>query len=127
MADQKLMERTIPGMNRGARFAEVQHAENVGATLRRMIVYFAREKTMVLGMLAAVILGTLCGVYAPSLQSKAIDIIAGTREGALAGALILMLAVYLLYSGCQLFQGLISARLSQRLSLIHISEPTRQF
>ena len=116
MADKKLAERNIPGMmNRGARFAEAEHAENTGATTRRILTYFAHEKVMVTGMLAIVLLGTLCGVYAPSLQSKAIDIIAGTREGALAGALILMLAVYLLYSGCQLFQGLISARLSQRI------------
>ena len=115
MADQKLMERTIPGMNRGKRFAEVQHAENVGATLRRMIVYFAREKTMVLGMLAAVILGTVCGVYAPSLQSRAIDMIAGEAAGSLGRTVLWMLAVYLMYSGCQLLQGFISAHLSQRI------------
>ena len=115
MADQKLMERTIPGMNRGTRFAEVQHAENVGATLRRMIVYFAREKTMVLGMLAAVILGTVCGVYAPSLQSRAIDMIAGEAAGSLGRTVLWMLAVYLMYSGCQLLQGFISAHLSQRI------------
>ena len=115
MADQKLMERTIPGMNRGTRFAEVQHAENVGATLRRMIVYFAREKTMVLGMLAAVILGTVCGVYAPSLQSRAIDMIAGEAAGSLGRTVLWMLAVYLMYSGCQLLQGFISAHQSQRI------------
>ena len=115
MADQKLMERTIPGMNRGARFAEVQHAENVGATLRRMIVYFAREKTMVLGMLAAVILGTVCGVYTPSLQSRAIDMIAGETVGSLGRTVGWMLLVYLMYSGCQLLQGFISAHLSQRI------------
>ena len=115
MADQKLMERTIPGMNRGTRFAEVQHAENVGATLRRMIVYFAREKSMVLGMLAAVILGTVCGVYAPSLQSRAIDMIAGEAAGSLGRTVLWMLAVYLMYSGCQLLQGFISAHQSQRI------------
>lgn len=32
MADKKLAERNIPGMmNRGARFAEAEHAENTGA------------------------------------------------------------------------------------------------
>ena len=116
MADKKLEERNIPGMmNRSARFAEVEHAENAGPTLKRILSYFAHEKLMVFSMLSVVIFGTLCGVYAPSLQSKAIDMIAGTKDGVLSATLILMLVIYLLYSGCQLLQGLISARLSQRI------------
>lgn len=110
--------RSIPGMmNRGpgARFAAVEHAENAGATFRRIAAYFGKEKAMVLGMLAAVVFGTLCGVYAPSVQSRAIDIIAGSGDGSLLPTVGLMAAVYLLYSVSQLFQGLISARLSQRL------------
>lgn len=62
-----------------------------------------------------VVFGTACGVYAPSLQSDAIDVIAGIREGSLAGAVLGMLAVYVLYSACQLTQGLLSAHLSQRI------------
>ena len=168
MTDKKLVERNIPGMmNRSTRFAEVEHAENVGATLRRIAAYFARERAMVAAMLGVVVLGTLCGVYAPSLQSRAIDIIAGEETGSLASILLVMLTAYLLYSAGQLLQGRISARLSQRivkklrgelfgriidlpvryldahshgdvmsrmtndieniLSLIHISEPTRQY
>ena len=115
MDNKKLMERNIPGMNRNARFAEVEHAENLGSTLKRILTYFAREKGMILSMLVIVILGTLCGVYAPSLQSKAIDIIAGSKEGQFADTLILMLVVYFLYSGSQLLQGLLSAKLSQRI------------
>ena len=116
MADEKkLLERTIPGMNRGARFAEAEHAENVGGTLRRIVTYFAWEKAMVLFMLLVVVFGTLCGVYAPSLQSNAIDMIAGSKSGNLPACLGLMLGVYLVYSGCQLLQGLLSARISQRL------------
>lgn len=116
MSEQKTVERNIPGMNnRNGRFAQVEHAENVGATLKRIWTYFAREKRMVISMLAIVILGTLCGVYAPSLQSNAIDIIAGTAVGSLRGTLVLMLAVYLLYSASQLLQGFISAKLSQRI------------
>lgn len=115
MTDRKLAERNIPGMNRGARFAEVEHAENAGAALRRILTYFTREKAMVAAMLAVVILGTLCGVIAPSLQSRAVDIIAGARTGALSPALVVMLAAYMLYSLSQLAQGLLSARLSQRI------------
>ena len=115
MTDRKLAERNIPGMNRNARFAEVEHAQNAGATLRRILTYFAREKGMVFAMLVVVILATICGVLAPSLQSRAVDIIAGARTGSLSVALVLMLSVYLLYSAGQLAQGLLSARLSQRI------------
>lgn len=113
--EKKLMERTIPGMNRHERFVEAEHAENAGATLKRIVSYFAQEKAMVAGMLGIVVLGTLCGVYAPSLQSRAIDIIAGERAGNLLNTIVLMLTVYLIYSGSQLVQGLLSARISQRL------------
>ncbi|MDO5350883.1 MAG: ABC transporter ATP-binding protein [Lachnospiraceae bacterium] len=116
MADEKkLLERTLPGMNREARFAQVEHAENVRGTLAHILTYFAREKAMVMIMLLIVIFGTLCGIYAPSLQSRAIDIIAEARKGKAAPTLAMMFAVYFLYSGCQLLQGLISARLSQRI------------
>lgn len=111
---QKLTERNIPGaMNRSQRFVEVEHAENVGGTLKRIATYFVREKVTVACMLAVVILGTLCGIYAPSLQSNAIDIIAGERAGNLAYTIIFMLIVYLLYSVSALLQGLLSAKLSQ--------------
>ena len=116
MADAKLVERNIPGMNnRAARFAEVEHAENAAGTLRRLSSYFALEKKLVAGMLAAVALGTFCGVYAPSLQSRAIDVIAGEAPGPLVPILLVMLAAYLLYSAGQLLQGRISAHLSQRI------------
>lgn len=116
MADEKkLMERSIPGMNRHERFVEVEHASNVGGTLKRLGAYFVAEKAMVTGMLGIVVLGTLCGVYAPSLQSRAIDIIAEERTGGLVKTIVWMLAVYLIYSGCQLAQGLLSAKISQSL------------
>ena len=114
--DQKMVSRNIPGMmNRNERFAEAEHAENVGATVRRIITYFLHEKKLVIFMLAIVVIGTLCGIYAPSLQSKAVDIIAGERAGVLSHTLLFMLSVYLLYSACSLLQGLFSARLSQNV------------
>lgn len=115
MSETKNVERNIPGMNRHDRFVEAEHAENVSGTLRRILRYFVHEKMLVIGMLGIVIFGTLCGVYAPSLQSKAIDMIAGAVKGNLSYTLILMFVVYLLYSGSQLLQGLLSASLSQRI------------
>jgi len=114
--NQKQLDRNIPGMmNRHERFAEAEHADNVGATVKRIITYFMREKTLVVCMLAIVIFGTLCGIYAPSLQSSAVDIIAKEKAGVLSHTLLLMLSVYLLYSICGLLQGLFSARLSQNV------------
>ncbi|MGN0478563.1 MAG: ABC transporter ATP-binding protein, partial [Hominenteromicrobium sp.] len=110
----KSLER-IPGMGRPNRFQEVEYAENIGGTLKRIAVYFIREKNLVFSMLLVVVFGTLCGVYAPSLQSRAIDILAGSREESLARTLILMLITYLLYSAGQLVQGMVSAKLSQRI------------
>ena len=77
--EQKLQERNIPGMNRHERFTQTEHAQNAGAALKKLAAYFIR-KVMVASMLIVVIFGTLCGVYAPSLQSSAIDIIAGSRD-----------------------------------------------
>ncbi len=113
---QKAAERNIPGMmNRHERFAEAEHAEDPGATARRIVTYFMREKTLVTGMLTIVIFGTVCGIYAPSLQSRAVDMIAGESPGVLSRTLLLMLMVYLLYSACGLLQGICSARLSQNV------------
>ncbi|MDD6211533.1 MAG: hypothetical protein PUB22_00035 [Clostridiales bacterium] len=50
--DRKIMERSIPGMNRHERFAETEHAENPGAAMKRIASYFAQEKILVLGMLS---------------------------------------------------------------------------
>lgn len=114
-SDPKLMQRNIPGMNRHEHFREAEHAQNAGAVLRRLAAYFVREKALAAGMIAAVILGTVCGVWAPGLQSRAVDIIAGERAGNFLNTLLFMLSVYLIYSLAQLLQGLISARLSQRV------------
>ncbi|MDY5348641.1 MAG: ABC transporter ATP-binding protein [Candidatus Ventricola sp.] len=115
MAEKRTAESRVPALNRGQRFAEVEHAQNVGATIKRLTVYFAKEKRMVGCMLLVVVLGTLFGVYAPSLQSRAIDIIAGAAAGSLTRAVLAMFLAYALYSLCQLLQSLVSARLSQSI------------
>ncbi|MDE7311710.1 MAG: ABC transporter ATP-binding protein/permease [Eubacterium sp.] len=108
--------RNIPGViNRNERFAEAEHADNTGETAKRIVTYFMREKSLVACMLVIVVFGTLCGIYAPSIQSSAVDMIAGKKAGVLSHTLLLMLFVYLLYSGCGLLQGLCSARLGQNV------------
>ncbi len=115
MRQGRAAEQSVSRMSRGSRFAEAEHAQNAGATLSRIVTYFIGEKTLVFLMLAVVICGTVCGVFAPSLQSRAIDIIAGTEEGIFIRTLVFMFALYLLYSLAQLAQGVISARLSQHI------------
>ncbi len=99
----------------GGRFAEVQHAENVGATLLRLLKYFTGEKKLVIGVFAVVIFGAAFGITAPSLQSSAIDIIAGNKEGDLLRMILLMFLMYALNIGAQLLQGLMSGKLSQKI------------
>ncbi len=110
---QKTATQMIPQLNRRENFREVEHANDVKGTLKRIVQYFVKEKMMVFAMLIVVVFGTLCGVYAPSLQSNVVDIISGSLDKPFLSTLILMLIVYLLYSLCTLLQGLISAKLSQ--------------
>ncbi len=105
----------VLGPNRGNRFAETEYAKDISRTLKRIGSYFAKEKKLIFGMLAAVLGGTLCGIYAPILQSNAVDIIAGQRNGDLKTTLALMLAAYLFVSLLRLAQGVFSARLSLRI------------
>ena len=108
----------IPTIRRGPGrnpFAEAERASNVKGTFRRVLSYLLKEKVLLLALLGVVIFSTFCGVTAPSLQSASIDMIAGTRTGAFGRTLLLMLAVYLLYSTANFFQDYLSAHLSQRI------------
>ncbi|TLG78355.1 ABC transporter ATP-binding protein [Vagococcus zengguangii] len=117
MSNTNIAEKNIPGMRRGGagRFAEVEKAENIWPTLKRIWQYFAKEKMLLLVMLIIVIIGTFFGIYAPTRQSLAIDILSGEQSGNLTHAIWLMLVAYALYSISQLIQGLLSATLSQRI------------
>ncbi|MCD8151499.1 MAG: ABC transporter ATP-binding protein/permease [Clostridiales bacterium] len=112
---ERTAEQSVGKMSRANRFAEAEHAQNAGATLARIVMYFAKEKGMVFFLFFVVVFGTVCGIFAPSLQSRVIDIIAGTEIGNFKQTLFLMFVLYLLYSAAQLVQGIISARLSQHI------------
>lgn len=110
-----MVNRNMPGTNHHQRFVEVQYAKNIKTTVKRIAKYFIHEKLMVICMLIVVIFGTLCGIYAPSLQSNVIDIIAGSVTGNFNNMLFFMFIVYMFYSGSQLLQGFLSAKISQRV------------
>ncbi len=97
------------------RFEGGEHAHDSRGALRRLAVYFAKEKKLLLAMALVVLAGTACGVWAPSLQSDAVDMIAGGSMERFGLTLGLMLAAYGAFSGGQFLQDFISAHLSQRI------------
>lgn len=103
------------GRRPGNRNLTVEKAKDKKGTLKRLIVYFAAEKAMIIGLLAAVIVVVICSVYAPKLQSNAIDIIASGRFKELTPILITMVVVYIIHSICTFLQTKISAVLSQNI------------
>lgn len=103
------------GRRPGNRNLTVEKAKDKKGTLKRMIAYFADEKAMIIGLLAAVIVVVICSVYAPKLQSNAIDIIASGRFKELTPILITMVVVYIIHSICTFLQTKISAVLSQNI------------
>lgn len=103
------------GRRPGNRNLTVEKAKDKKGTLKRLIAYFAAEKAMIIGLLAAVIVVVICSVYAPKLQSNAIDIIASDRFKELTPILITMVVVYIIHSICTFLQTKISAVLSQNI------------
>ena len=103
------------GRRPGNRNLTVEKAKDKKGTLKRLIAYFAAEKAMIIGLLAAVIVVVICSVYAPKLQSNAINIIASGRFKELTPILITMVVVYIIHSICTFLQTKISAVLSQNI------------
>jgi len=97
-------------------FAEIEYADNISGTVRRIFRYFLRERGLVLALMLIVVLSAVSWIAAPAFQSSAIDIIAGKETGLSFGlALGAMLACYGLFCALQYFQGWMSARLGQRI------------
>lgn len=105
----------FPGQRGPRRFQEVEKPQDVKKTAIRLYKYFTREKVMIFGLLAAVIISVISSVYAPSLQSKAIDKISKGAFNEVPKILLVMMIVYGIYSLCSLVQSLLSTYLSQRI------------
>lgn len=103
------------GRRPGNRNLTIEKAKDKKGTLKRLTAYFAAEKAMIIGLLAAVIVVVICSVYAPKLQSNSIDIIASGRFKELTPILITMVVVYIIHSICTFLQTKISAVLSQNI------------
>lgn len=112
---EQIKQQNIPGVRNHNHFVEAEHVENIKATLKHFLKYFIHEKEMIIFMLIIVICGTICGVYAPSIQSRVIDITISKDHNQLIPTILFMLIIYLLYGLSQLIQNIISAQLSQNI------------
>ena len=107
----------IPGMKGGPRNrgAAVEKPVNGKETFMRLMQYFAKEIPVIIALFIAVVVMVVCSVYAPKLQSQAIDYISLRKFNNLNHILIFMLVVYIIYSICTFIQTRLSAILSQRI------------
>lgn len=112
--EQSISNYKVPGM-RSPRNRQVEKPEDGAKTLRRLTRYFADERKVVLFLLGVVFIVVIASVYAPRLQSDAIDSISRREFGKLPGILLLMLGVYIVQSIGTLLQSRESAILSQRV------------
>lgn len=119
MADNKQKNSAnmrMPGM-RGpmGRHQKVEKAKDSKGTMLRLAGYFASEIHTMILLLAVVLVVVICSVYAPKLQSNAIDCISKGEFSSLDNILILMLIIYGIHSIGTLFQSKTSAVLSQKI------------
>lgn len=105
----------IPGARGPRNRQTVEKANDKKGTLRKLIRYFSTEKKRITILLVCVVATVVTSVYAPRLQSQAIDSITEGRYGDLSFYLTLMLAFYGFQSLLTLFQGRFSALLSQSI------------
>ncbi|MGN0143301.1 MAG: ABC transporter ATP-binding protein [Roseburia sp.] len=113
---QSMNNYKIPGNRGGHQNRQAAEKPKEGRkTLKRIVRYFSAESRQIGILLFAVVVNVICSVYAPKLQSNAIDRIAAGRFGELGEILIVMLVIYGVMSICTLFQGKISAVLSQSI------------
>lgn len=103
------------GRRPGNRNMTVEKPQNGKKTLKRLMGYFVSEKKMLFLLMLAVVVVVACSVYAPKLQSNAIDAIAVRQWDMLSPILIVMVIIYIIHSICTYMQSKLSAVLSQNI------------
>lgn len=108
-----------PGRGPGPMGMPQEKAKNVKGALKRIIQYIGKNKHLLYGMLAVMLVATLLNVIAPTIQANAIDAITVTEDNpavdldALVGWLIVLGGAYLLSAVLTYFQNIFAAKLSQ--------------
>ena len=103
------------GRRSGNRNMTVEKPQDGKKTLKRLLGYFVAEKKMLVMLMLAVVVVVVCSVYAPRLQSNAIDAITQGEWKSLTPILIAMVIVYIVHSLCTFLQSKLSAILSQNI------------
>lgn len=103
------------GRRPGNRNMTVEKPQDGKKTLKRLLGYFVVEKKMLVMLMLAVVVVVVCSVYAPRLQSNAIDAITQGEWKSLTPILIVMVIVYIIHSLCTFLQSKLSAILSQNI------------
>lgn len=103
------------GRRPGNRNMTVEKPQNGKKILKRLMGYFVSEKKMLFLLMLAVVVVVACSVYAPKLQSNAIDAIAIRQWDKLSPILIVMVIIYIIHSICTYMQSKLSAVLSQNI------------
>lgn len=103
------------GRRPGNRNMTVEKPQDGKKTLKRLLGYFVAEKKMMVMLMLAVVVVVVCSVYAPRLQSNAIDAITQGEWKSLTPILIVMVIVYIIHSLCTFLQSKLSAILSQNI------------
>ena len=119
MAESK-QQPMVPIPGRRARggpgaFVNKEKPKDIKNTVKRLLQYFAKEKKQIVILFLIVGLSVICNVLAPAYQSNAINYMKDRRFEKIPGTLWVMFSLYLIYGICNLFQGLISAALSQNI------------
>ncbi len=123
MADNKNNKQTINlrpgGRGPGAMGMPKEKPKNVKGSLKRILTYIGKNKNLLFGMLALMLIATLLNVAAPTIQANAIDAITLTEDRLTIDreALFTWMAVlggaYLLSAVLTYFQNIFAAKLSQ--------------
>ncbi len=103
------------GRRPGNRNMAIEKPQDGKKTLKRLMGYFVSEKKMLIMLVLAVVVVVMCSVYAPRLQSNAIDTITAGQWKLLTPILITMIIVYIIHSICTYLQSKLSALLSQNI------------
>lgn len=88
--------------------------KNTAKTLKRLIKYIGKSRYLVLALLVIMIVTSLLGLLAPSLQGKAIDAIGSGEPKRLVIILIVLGICYATSSALTYFQGIYAAKLAQK-------------
>ena len=95
--------------------APIEKPRDGKKTFGRLLKYFANEKKTVIIMFFFVALTVVLNILAPTLLSRSIDAITMREFDRVPRILITMVIIYLIASGCTLFESIIGGKLSMRI------------